>query len=112
MTDELVSRKAVEKAVETVISQVDGWNDECTKLTRAFLAAIRALPAQEGEVEGIDVDALASLLANIKQGESETPRCEPPGDYELEIAREWAVRALKANHAYHATRQRSQGGGE
>src|SRR3546814_833807 len=56
---------------------------------------------EEGLVrlEDVDVDALANLIASIKQGESETPRCEPPGAYEIEVARGWAVRTLKAIRA-------------
>lgn len=31
---------------------------------------------------------IASTVANIRQGQSSTPRCEPPGDYDIQIARE------------------------
>lgn len=39
---------------------------------------------------------LASTVANIRQGESSTPRCEPPGEFEVNLAREWVERVLKA----------------
>lgn len=46
--------------------------------------------------EALEPNALAHIVANIRQGESSTPRCEPPGVAEVDIAQGWVVRVLRA----------------
>ncbi|RUM98982.1 hypothetical protein EET67_04900 [Pseudaminobacter arsenicus] len=40
--------------------------------------------------------AWVSWTAEIRQGESETPRCEPPSEFDKQVAREWIKRILRA----------------
>ena len=40
------------------------------------------------ELERLDKRALAVTVANIRQGRGSTPRCEPPGEYAIELAQE------------------------
>jgi hypothetical protein len=46
---------------------------------------------------------LASTVANIRQGQSSTPRCEPPSEYDIEIAQEWTEYVLAALRTTEAT---------
>lgn len=74
---------------------------------------IKTLKAKLEEAnKALEPDALASIVANIRQGESETPRCEPPSDYDVGIARGWVVRVLKGiDHLRAARRAHSKDGG-
>lgn len=90
---------AVEAAIERDFPSTICCSREV--LIAALRPIIKGLPVPtpaglEKAIEVVDLDSLANRLANIKQGESETPRCEPPSPYEVQIAREWAGRTLKA----------------
>jgi hypothetical protein len=50
---------------------------------------------------------LAVTVANIRQGESATPRCEPPGEADIDIATAWVARVLKAQALYAARNTRT-----
>jgi uncharacterized small protein (DUF1192 family) len=50
---------------------------------------------------------LAVTVANIRQGESATPRCEPPGEADIDIATAWVARVLKAQALYAARNTRA-----
>lgn len=47
-------------------------------------------------MSGENVRALAVTVANIRQGRSSTPRCEPPGEADIKIAEQAVKDVLRA----------------
>lgn len=54
-----------------------------------------------------EIDRVASIMASMRQGQSDTPRCEPPSKYDIEWCRDRIkeVDAARETLAKHYTRQ-------
>lgn len=65
---------------EELRTQSDKFCDKYLAALKRAETAERQLAERDADLAGVlDPDRLASTVANIRQGESGTPRCEPPG---------------------------------
>lgn len=73
------------------------------------IAEIAALKAQLAERdmlikalnEGPDRRAWTNAVANIRQGQRSPPRCEPPSEFDINIAAEWIEWVERARRAFY-----------
>lgn len=63
---------------------------------RAEAAESRLAELEQEAAKVVDAGRLARLVAEIRQGKSSTPRCEPPGEADVDIARFWVDCVLEA----------------
>lgn len=65
---------------------------------RRIRSALTTPPAAALDVaiEALGVRSISVMTANIRQGQSSTPRCESPGEADIEIAQGWVVYVLDA----------------